>query len=88
MDLFSFFNLGCLLNVSFLDATLIQILFPAVLILLAFVAKAVFDKKGDNKKAGVCVQFIVVFTFLVFVSTSNKVSAAPLSSIGGRACPD
>ena len=88
MDFYSFFNIGCLVNVTYLDSALIQIIFPTVLILLAFVAKVVFDKKGDKKKAGLCVQFIVVFTFLVFVATSNKVGAASLPSILGCACPD
>ena len=44
--------------------------------------------EGSEKKAGLCVQFIVVFTFLVFVATSNKVGAASLPSILGCACPD
>ena len=75
VDFYSFFNIGCLVSVPFLDAAMIQMVVPAALIFLAMVAFVAFSKKGDTKKANACVQFIVVFTFLLFVSTSNKVRA-------------
>ena len=68
------FSIGCLVSVEYLDAAMIQIAVPTVLITLAIIAFVIFNKKGDEKKANLCVQFVVVFTFLVFVSTSNKVS--------------
>ena len=70
-------SIGCLVSVEYLDSALIQIIVPTVLLVLAAVAFAVFSKKGDEKKAGLCAQFLVVFTFLIYMSTSNKVSATP-----------
>ena len=63
------------MSVEYLDAAMIQIGVPTVLLVLASVAFVVFNKKGDEKKASLCVQFMIVFTFLIFMSTSNKVSA-------------
>ena len=73
VDFYSFFNIGCLLSVSYLNAAMIRIIVPTVLIILAAIAFVVFNKKVDEKKASMCIQFIVVFTFLLFASTSNKV---------------
>ena len=66
-------SIGCLVSVEYLDAAMIQIGVPTVLILLASVGFVVFHRRGDEGKAGTCIQFIVIFTFLVFVSTSNQI---------------
>ena len=71
VDFYSFFNIGCLQSSSYLDATMIRISVPTVPIVLAMVGAFVFHKKGDAKKESLCMQFVVVFTFLIFVSTTN-----------------
>ena len=73
IDFYSFFNIGCLADVSYLDAAMIQITAPTVLIALAVVATVVFRKLGYVKVEGRCVQFVVGLTFAVFVSTSNAI---------------
>ena len=73
IDFYSFFNIGCLVDVSYLDAAMIRITVPTVLIALAMAGTVVFRKRGDEQKEGLCMQFIIGFTFLLFVSTSNVV---------------
>ena len=79
-------SIGCLVNVDYLDSAMIQIIVPSVLLLLAAVAFVFFKKKGNEKKAGQCAQFLIVFTFLIFMSTSNKVSATPLPALVWLRC--
>ena len=73
VDFYSFFNVGCISYTSYLDATMVQILVPTVLIVLAMVGAFVFFRRGDNAKTGLCLQFMIVFTFLIFVSTTNAI---------------
>ena len=67
------FSIGCLVNVEYLDAAMIQISVPTAMIIFAAVGFVIFTRRGNDGKASACMQFIIIFTFLIFVSTSNKV---------------
>ena len=73
VDFYSFFNVGCLVNVSYLDAAMVRIAVPIALIVVALLAYKLFNLRGDKAKSGLCAQFVAIFTFLIFVSTSNVI---------------
>ena len=71
VDIWSFFNVGCLVRSAYLDSAMARVIGPLTIIALLILAGFVFTKLGKEGAASSCYQFMILFTFLIYVSTTN-----------------
>ena len=71
VDIWSFFNMGCVVRTQYLNGAMLRVIVPLSFLVCCGFGIFVFTKLGRDDLSGACAQVAILFTFLIYVSTTN-----------------